>query len=87
MDFRRKFHLLGEKLTFLSPQELLANRADWINRLCDWFWLGLPCGKELSEQIKASDAYKWMAANAKSHGFNPYTREGWHWEYNVGDPY
>jgi hypothetical protein len=25
--------------------------------------------------------------NANEHGFNPYGREGWHWEYNVGAPY
>jgi len=51
------------------------------------FWFGFKCGKNWNDQIKSSDAYKWMVANAKSHGFNAYEREGWHWEYNVGAPY
>jgi len=51
------------------------------------FWLGYPCGKECNEQIKKTAAYKWMLDNAKTHGFNPYTREGWHWEYNIGEDY
>ena len=51
------------------------------------FWFGFPCGKEYNDRIKHSDAYKWMVANANEHGFNPYGREGWHWEYNVGAPY
>jgi LAS superfamily LD-carboxypeptidase LdcB len=51
------------------------------------FWLGYTCGKEFNDQIKKSAAYKWMLENAKTHGFNPYTREGWHWEYNIGEEY
>ena len=50
-------------------------------------WLGFPCGKETNAQIKKSDAYHWMVRNASACGFNPYTREGWHWEYNVGEIY
>lgn len=26
--------------------------------------------------------YKWMALHAREHGFFPYRREPWHWEYN-----
>jgi hypothetical protein len=51
------------------------------------FWMGFPCGKETNDKIKASAAYQWMVKNAKKHGFNPYEREGWHWEYNVGEAY
>ncbi len=78
-----KYHTFAEARKWVAPP---GHSAHATGCAID-FWLGFPCGKEFNEQIKASDAYKWMAANAKSHGFNPYTREGWHWEYNVGDPY
>ena len=29
-----------------------------------------------------SPIYKWLAANAAGHGWFPYRREPWHWEYN-----
>lgn len=29
-----------------------------------------------------SPVYKWMALNAATHGWFPYRREPWHWEYN-----
>ncbi|HSU14311.1 DUF2272 domain-containing protein [Longimicrobium sp.] len=29
-----------------------------------------------------SPVYKWMALHARDHGFFPYRREPWHWEYN-----
>jgi hypothetical protein len=29
-----------------------------------------------------SPVYKWMALHAREHGFFPYRREPWHWEYN-----
>lgn len=47
-------------------------------------WLGYPCRSELNGAIKSSDAYKWLKEHACDHGFNPYEREGWHWEYYVG---
>jgi LAS superfamily LD-carboxypeptidase LdcB len=48
-------------------------------------WLGFPCGKEFDGDIKRTAAYKWLAEHAAEHGWNPYDREGWHWEYYVGD--
>lgn len=78
-----KYHTFAEARKWVAPP---GHSAHATGCAID-FWLGFPCGKEFNEQIKASDAYKWMAANANSHGFNPYTREGWHWEYNVGEAY
>lgn len=48
------------------------------------FWLGHACTKENNGAIKATDAYAWLREHANQHGFNPYEREGWHWEYYVG---
>jgi hypothetical protein len=47
-------------------------------------WLGYSCSSENNGKIKGSAAYAWLRAHAKEHGFNPYEREGWHWEYYVG---
>lgn len=48
-------------------------------------WLGYHCTKEQNDAIKRTDAYAWLQQHATAHGFNPYEREGWHWEYYVGD--
>lgn len=32
--------------------------------------------------LRRTDAYRWLAANARRYGFYPYEREPWHWEYN-----
>jgi len=48
------------------------------------FWLGHACTKENNGVIQATDAYAWLRKHANEHGFNPYEREGWHWEYYVG---
>ena len=78
-----KYHTFAEARKWVAPP---GHSAHAIGCAID-FWLGFPCGKEFNDRIKSSDAYKWMVANAKKHGFNPYSREGWHWEYNVGTPY
>lgn len=33
-------------------------------------------------EMYRSPVYKWMALHAREHGFFPYRREPWHWEYN-----
>jgi zinc D-Ala-D-Ala carboxypeptidase len=78
-----KYHTFAEARKWVAPP---GHSAHATGCAID-FWFGFPCGKEYNDKIKSSDAYKWMVANAKAHGFNPYGREGWHWEYNVGDPY
>jgi D-alanyl-D-alanine carboxypeptidase-like protein len=78
-----KYHSFAEARKWVAPP---GHSAHATGCAID-FWFGFPCGKEFNDRIKSSDAYKWMVANANTHGFNPYGREGWHWEYNVGEPY
>ena len=78
-----KYHTVAEARKWVAPP---GHSAHLTGCAID-FWFGFPCGKEFNPQIKGSKAYAWMVANANTHGFNSYGREGWHWEYNVGDPY
>ena len=80
---RAKYGSLAEARRWVAPP---GHSAHATGCAID-FWFGYPCGREFNDRIKATDAYRWMVVNAKSHGFNPYGREGWHWEYNVGDPF
>jgi len=50
------------------------------------FYLGHPNTKANVGKLKQTGAWKWMVKNAGRFGFNPYTREPWHWEYNLSRP-
>jgi LAS superfamily LD-carboxypeptidase LdcB len=78
-----KYHSVSEARKWVAPP---GHSAHATGCAID-FWFGFPCGKEFNAQIKRTAAYNWMVDNAKKHGFNPYVLEGWHWEYNVGEPY
>jgi hypothetical protein len=78
-----RYHTFAEARRWVAPP---GNSAHATGCAID-FWFGFPCGKEFNNRIMSSDAYKWMVVNANTHGFNSYGGEGWHWEYNVGDPY
>jgi LAS superfamily LD-carboxypeptidase LdcB len=44
--------------------------------------LGFGISSKNIQEMRKTQAYRWLVQNAAAFGFYPYDREPWHWEYN-----
>jgi len=91
-DPERQAHLWQEALRrYGSPEEARrwvappGHSAHQSGRAIDFYLGGSVSGsvsKRNVARLRATPAYRWLAANAARFGFYPYGAEPWHWEYN-----